>query len=62
MEIVTIRYKSRYDDCEEIVGVAMNMDVAKEYVEKLKTANPYAYGDNYGTYYFETYKVIEEIK
>ena len=59
MEVVTIRYKSRYDDCEEIVGVAMNMDVAKEYVEKLKTANPYAYGEKYGTYYFETHKVIE---
>lgn len=62
MEVVTIRYESRYDDCEEIVGVAMNMDVAKEYVEKLKTANPYAYGEKYGTYYFETCKVIEEIK
>ena len=59
MEVVTIRYKQRYYDYEEIVGVAMNMDVAKEYVEKLKTANPYAYGEKYGTYYFETYKVIE---
>ena len=60
MKVVLIRYESRYDDCEEIVGVAVNMNVAEKYVEELKTKYPYAYGENYGTYFFDTQRVIEE--
>ena len=62
MKVVLIKYKSRYDDCEEIVGVATNMDVANKYVEDLKTKYPYAYGENYGTYFFDTRTVIEKLK
>ena len=60
MKVVLIKYKSRYDDCEEIVGVAINMDVANKYVEDLKTKYPYAYGEDCGIYFFDTQRVIEE--
>ena len=60
MEVVLIRRKSRYDDCEEIVGIAINMDTANKYIENLATKYPYAYGKDYGTYYCETYNIIEE--
>lgn len=60
MEVVLIRRKSRYEDCEEIVGIAINMDVANKYIKDLSTKYPYAYGESYGTYYLERYKVIEE--
>lgn len=59
MEVVLIKRKSRYDDCEEIVGIAINMDTANKYIKDLAAKYPYAYGEDYGTYYFEKYKVIE---
>lgn len=62
MEVVLIKYKYRYEDCEETIGIAINMEVANKYVEDLKTKYPYAYGENYGTYFFDTHKVIEELK
>ena len=60
VEVVLIKRKSRYDDCEEIVGIATNMDVANKYIEDLADKYPYAYGKDYGTYYFEKYKLIKE--
>ena len=60
MQVVLIKRKSRYEDCEEIVGVAANMDAANKYIENLAAKYPYAYGKDYGTYYFEKYDIIEE--
>ncbi len=60
MKVILIKYKARYDDCEEIIGIALNMDVANKYVEDLKTKYPYAYGEDYGIYFFDTQRVIEE--
>lgn len=61
MEVVLIRCKYRYEDCEEIVGIASHIDMAQKYVEDLAAKHPYAYGTDYNTYYFETYKLIEEV-
>lgn len=59
MNVVLMKYKARYEDCEEIIGIALNMEVANKHIEELATKYPYAYGKEYGTYYFEEYKVIE---
>ena len=61
MKVVLIKYKARYEDCEEIVDIASNMDIANKYIEDLQTKYPYAYGKDYGTYYFETFDVITEV-
>lgn len=61
MKVVLIKRIARYDDCEEIVGIALNMDLANKYIKDLQEKYPYAYGTDYGTYYFETYDVIEEV-
>lgn len=60
MELIVINYISRYEDNEEIVGIALNMDIAKRHVEFLKEQYPYAYGDKCGKFRFDEYKVIEE--
>ena len=59
MKVVLIKYRTKYDDCEEIVGVASNMEIANRHIEDLEKKYPYAFGREYGTYYFETYQVIE---
>ena len=60
MEVILIKYKPRYDDCEEIVCIASNIKVANKYIEDLAAKYPYAYGKDYGTYYFEKYDLIKE--
>lgn len=60
MKVVLIKYKMRYEDCEEIIGIALNMDVANKHIEELATKYPYAYGKEYGTYYFEEHEVIKD--
>ena len=60
MEVVLIKHISRYDDLEDVVDIALSMDIAKAYVEDLKEKYPYAYGDDYGEFVFEEYKVIDE--
>ena len=62
MKVILIKYRYRYDDCEEIIGVAVSMDTANKYIKDLAAKYPYAYGEDYGTYYFEEYKLIEEVK
>lgn len=60
MELVVINYISRYEDNEEVVGIALNMDIAKRHVEFLKEQYPYAYGDKCGKFRFDGYEAIEE--
>ena len=58
MKVVVINYISRYEDSEEIIGVALNMDIAKRYTEFLKEQYPYAYGDECGKFRYDKYEVI----
>ena len=60
MEMVLIKHIPRYEDYEEIIGIAISMDVAKEHVKDLKKEYPHAYNDECGRFSFEEYKVIEE--
>lgn len=36
MEVVLIKHTSRYDDYEETVGIAKDMDITNKYIEDLK--------------------------
>ena len=60
MKVILIKHMSIYDDSEEIVDIALNMDIAKTHIEDLKTAYPCVYGDDYGEFVLEEYKVIDE--
>lgn len=59
MEVVFIKFKYRYEDCEEDIGVAINMDVAYKYIEELRNKYPLCYGIGCGKFYVEAFKVIE---
>ena len=58
MKVVVIRYIYKDYHIEEIVGVAINMDVAKKYVEELQNKYP-CYGKRYGDFFFEEHLVME---
>lgn len=60
MEVILIKHTLRYDDYEETVGIAKDMDLANKYIEDLKTKWPYVYGDNCGRFSFEKYDVIDD--
>ena len=61
MKMILIKYMPRYDDCVEIIGIALNMYVAKKYVEDFK--NKYhSYRDEYGRFDFEEHNVIADFE
>ena len=60
MEVVLIKHTAKYDDCEKIIGIALNEKIANEYIEDLAIKYPYVYGKEYGSFSFETYKIIDE--
>ena len=43
MKVILIEYIPKYDDYIEKVGIAINMESAKKYVEELQRKYPYAY-------------------
>ena len=36
MKVIAIHHSLLYEDTEELVGITLNMDIAKRYVEILK--------------------------
>ena len=60
MEVVFIKFKDRYGDCEEDIGVAINMEAADKHIEELRNKYPLCYGKEYGKFYVEVFKVIED--
>ena len=60
MKVVLIRYKPPYEDYEEIIGIATNIDVAHEHIEHLKKTCPHAYVYDSKRFFFEEHEVIEE--
>ena len=60
MYVILIKYKDKYEEVEEIVGVAANSDIAYKHIKNLKINFPHAYGDSYGRFSLEQCKVIEE--
>lgn len=59
MEVVFIKFKDRYEDCTEDIGVAINIKAANKHIDKLRTEYPLCYGREYGTFFVEVFKVIE---
>jgi hypothetical protein len=43
-----------------MVGIAANEAVAHKHTKELATKYPNCYGDQYGTWYFEDFNLIEE--
>jgi hypothetical protein len=60
MKVVLIKWKPKYDDIEEIVGIAANEEVAYKHMQELALKYPHCYGATYGTRYFEDFDLIEE--
>lgn len=59
MKVILIEHYPKYDDCIEKVGVAINMEVAEEYVNELQKKYPYTY---VGRFSFEEFDLIDTIK
>lgn len=59
MDVVFIKFKSKYDDCTEDIGVVSSIEVANKYIDKLIAEYPLCYGNQYGTFFCEVFKVIE---
>jgi hypothetical protein len=59
MEVVFIKFKDRYEDCTEDIGVAINMESAYKHIEELRNKYPLCYGKEYGNFHVEVFKVIE---
>ena len=57
MEVVLIKHYWKYDDVIEEIGIASSMEIAKKYVEKLKSNWYYS-----GRFEFSTFNVIDHIK
>lgn len=57
--VIFIRFHSKYDDCDDDVGVAISIDAANKYVENLRREYPDAYGERYGKFIFITYHLIK---
>ena len=55
MKVILIEHYPKYDDCIEKVGIAINMDAAKEHVDELQKKYHYAY---VGRFSFEEFDVI----
>lgn len=49
-DVVLIRFHSRYDDCDDDIGVAISIDAATKYIENLRREYPDAYGERYGVF------------
>ena len=60
MEVVLIKHKSRWEDGEDIVGIAASQKVAERYTAELASTYPHCYGSDYGTFYFEPFSLITE--
>lgn len=60
MNVILIKWRSRWEDGEEIVGIAANEAVAHKHTEELATKYPHCYGAPYGTWAFEDFTLIEE--
>lgn len=60
MELVLIKFRYRYIDAEEHIGVAINMEAAYKHIDKLRNEHPQCYGSDDGSFHVEVFKVIEE--
>lgn len=60
MNIVLIKWKSKWEDFDEMIGIAANHKVADRYTKDLATKYPDCYGDRHGKWLFEDFELLEE--
>ncbi len=60
MEVVLIKWRSKWEDYDELVGIAASEAVAHKHTKELAAKYPHCYGNQYGTWYFEDFDLIEE--
>lgn len=57
-DVVLIQFRTRYEKEFEDVAIATNLQVAKEYVNKLQEKYPDAY--THGRFYYTEFRLITE--
>jgi hypothetical protein len=60
MNVILIKWRSRWESDEEIVGIAASEAAAHKHTKELATKYPHCYGEGYGTWFFEDFNLIEE--
>lgn len=60
MNVILIKWRSRWEDYDELVGIAASEAIAHKHAKELAAKYPHCYGDQYGTWYFEDFDLIEE--
>jgi hypothetical protein len=60
MNVILIKWRARWEDLDETVGIATNEVAAHKHAKELATKYPHCYGDQYGTWHFEDFDLIEE--
>lgn len=60
MNVILIKWRSRWEDDVETVGIAATEAIAYKHTRELATKYPHCYGDQYGTWAFEDFNLIEE--
>ena len=58
MKVVLIKWKSRWEDFEEMVGIAVNMKAAEQHAAELAEKYRDCYGKQHGTWGFEEFTLI----
>ena len=58
MKVGLIKYYHKYDEMEEIVGVAASKEAAKKYMEELQKKWPYCYQSD--LFEYVEFELIEE--
>lgn len=60
MNVTLIKWRSRWEDYDELIGIAASEAVAHKHTKELAANYPHCYGDQYGTWYLEDFNLIEE--
>lgn len=60
MKVFLIKWQARYEDCDELVGIAASEALADKYTKELAAKYPHCYGSQYGHWEYEYFDLIEE--
>lgn len=58
MKVVLIKWKSRWEDYDEMIGIAANIEVAEQHAAELAEKYKDCYGPSHGSWGFEEFTLI----
>ena len=58
MKVILIKWKSRWEDYDQIVGIATDWDAADRHVRELAVKYKDCYGPSHGSWGFEEFTLI----